>query len=91
MAEEGLDVQQSSALVTLPAKLYQIKEENCTSVSKMSATTSKPAARIVSPVSTRSTEEKNPLNSSTDTGSDKMYLNLNKVFSQNQFCLHQNI
>lgn len=43
----------------------------------MSATTSKPAARIVSPVSTRSTEEKNPLNSSTDAGSDKMYLNLN--------------
>lgn len=77
MAEEGLDVQQSNALVTLPAKLYQIKEVNCTSVSKMSATTSKPAARIVSPVSTRSTEEKNPLNSSTDAGSDKMYLNLN--------------
>lgn len=35
-----------------------IKEVNCTSDSKMSATTSKPAARIVSPVSTRSTEEK---------------------------------
>jgi len=40
------------------SKIIEIKEVNCTSVSKMSATTSKPAARIVSPVSTRSTEAK---------------------------------